>query len=405
MINGSIIKEAKSKTGLKKAKLGFIGTGGFISARHLLTARDSRFSEIRAIADLNTATLQKHKSNMEIGYATTNYKEILGDPEIDIVVIGTKQDLHARMIVESLDAGKWVFCEKPMAETKQEIKEVLLAEERNAGKLAIGFNRRFAPACIETKKLMPGIRKPWFINYRLMYPNPEKQGENSFYATQERILYEGCHILDLVCWLLDASPNRVYMTGDPLLNNCCILEYPDGSQVSFMCGSMGTFCLWKEYMEVFSYYHAITVSDFVDMRVRGFKGQFDRVFPPHRNEQGTLVTKYGFDFYETYKLKEVFNHQERYKQNYGMTIEQVQRPTIQQYDIATFDNPNSENPSFDPDKGWTDSFSHFVKCFLNDEEPKNADGKSGALATGIALALLKSLETGMPIDFDPVRPQ
>ena len=76
-----------------------------------------------------------------------------------------------------------------------------------------------------------------------MYPNPTKRGEKDFYSTHERILYEGSHILDLVCWLLDAEPQRVFMTGDRLVNNCCILDFAEGSQVSFMCGSMGSYLL------------------------------------------------------------------------------------------------------------------------------------------------------------------
>ena len=61
---------------------------------------------------------------------------------------------------------------------------------------------------------MRDVPRPWFVNYRLMYPNPSKQSETSFYRDQPRILYEGCHVLDLVCWLLGGPPERVFMTGD-----------------------------------------------------------------------------------------------------------------------------------------------------------------------------------------------
>ena len=135
---------------MKKVQVGFIGAGNFVSAHHLLTVRDSKIMDIRAIADLDEERLKKHSSNMEVGYTTTDYKKVLEDPEIDMVVVGTKQNLHARFIVESLDAGKWVLCEKPMAETEEETQAVLDAEERNPGKLAIGFNRRFSPAYART---------------------------------------------------------------------------------------------------------------------------------------------------------------------------------------------------------------------------------------------------------------
>ena len=101
---------------MRKAQIGFIGAGRFISCNHLLTARDSKIMDIAAIADLNEELLATHAKNMTVGYTTTDYTRLLNDPNIDIIVIGTKQDTHAKLIVESLDAGKWVFCEKPMAE-------------------------------------------------------------------------------------------------------------------------------------------------------------------------------------------------------------------------------------------------------------------------------------------------
>ncbi len=383
---------------MRVARVGFIGAGAFISAHHLLTVRDSDIMEIRCISDINTETLKKHASKMEIGYTTTDYTKVLNDPAVDIVIIGTKQDQHAKLIIESLNAGKWVFCEKPMAETEEEADLVLDAERSNPGKLSIGFNRRFAPAYAETKRLMCGIKRPWFVNYRLMYPNPSKQAKSSFYSQQARILYEGSHILDLVCWLLDAAPKRVFMTGDPLVNNCCILDYADGSQVSFMCGSMGSYCHWKEYMEVFGYYNAITVSDFVDMRVRGFAGEYDRLYPSYLNEHTEEILKFGFDFYETYKVSQMISGKDALKQNYGMEIEEVRRPLPHNFDVNQYSHVNTDAYDFIPDKGWVQSLEHFAECFLNGTDPRNADGKAGALSTKIALDLLRSLETGNPVE-------
>lgn len=384
---------------MKKVQVGFIGAGGFISANHLLTARDSEIMDICAIADIDEERLKSHAARMNIGYTTTDYTKLLADPNVDIAVIGTKQDMHARLIVESLDAGKWVFCEKPMAETPEETKAVLAAERRNPGRLAIGFNRRFAPACVRTKELMQQVEKPWYVNYRLMYPNPEKHDPGNFYATHERILYEGCHILDLVCWLLDDEPSRAFMSGDRYLNNCSILQFPGGSQVSFMCGSMGSCCLWKEYMEVFGFYAAITVSEFTDMRVRGFKGEYDQVFGPHLGEHAEEVMEYGFDFFENYKVAELFKKPEVWSDIPKMAVERVQRPTPYQFDVSKYSQVNPDLWSFIPDKGTVQSFEHFARCFQADKKPLNADGMAGALSTRVALALLESLDTGQAVDF------
>jgi len=385
----------KTRNEKKCARVAFIGVGAFISTHHLLTVRDCPYTEIAAIADLDKSRLQSHAAKMSVGYITSDYHKILDDPAIDIVIIGTKQNLHAKMIVECLNVGKWVLCEKPMAETIDETKMVLAAEKQSTGRLAIGFNRRFAPAYQETLRLMQNVKKPWYINYRLMFPSPQKNATNSFYSKHERILYEGCHILDLISWMFGSGPERVFMSGDRFLNNTCILEYPEGSRVSLICGSMGSYAHWKEYMEIFGSYTSITVSDFIDMRVRGFKGEYDRLYGAYRQEHNDDLFTYGFDFYESYKMKKILEQEDEWKP-FGMVLEDVRRPTPYQFDPKTFTDLNPDSWNFVGDKGWEGSVQHFARSFLDGTVPRNADGAAGALSTQIALTLLKSLETGLP---------
>jgi predicted dehydrogenase len=386
---------------VRLARLGFIGAGSFITAHHLATARDSASMAVRGIADLNESIFPTLTAAFAPHYCTTDYRKILADRDVDIVVIGTKDDLHARLIVESLDAGKWVFCEKPMAESQNEADAVLAAEARNPGKLAVGFNRRFSPACIDAKRLMQRTPRPWYINYRLMAPNPDKRKDGNFYAERERILYEGTHILDLVCWLLDARPTQVFMSGDRYMNSCSILEFSDGSRVSFMCGSMGSHCLWKEYMECFSRYCSITISEFTDMRVRGLKGEFDRIYPPQFDECKEEIMKYGFDFFETYKVDQFWKDPtaQKWWQEHGLVLERVRRPTEPLFDLSPYRPCTVNGLYFGPDKGWVGSLEHFARCFIEGSDPHNADAHAGAQSTALALALLKSLEEGRPIGF------
>ena len=95
---------------MQKINIGFIGAGAFISATHLKTAGETDFINIAAIADLNEDLLAAHRKKYNIGYTTTDYKKLLADENIPLVVIGTRQDTHAALIVEALDAGKWVWC-------------------------------------------------------------------------------------------------------------------------------------------------------------------------------------------------------------------------------------------------------------------------------------------------------
>lgn len=372
------------------ARVGFLGVGEFISYQHLPNVSLSAVGKVHAICDLDERRLGAHAARYRPAYTTRDSARLLADPEVDVVIIGTKQDLHARFIVEALDAGKWVMCEKPMAETPEETRRVIEAERRAKGRLAIGFNRRFAPAYARAKRLLATQKPPVYINYRLMFPSPQK--DVGFYAEKARILYEGTHIFDLVCWLLDAAPERVYMTGDLTRNNVCVLDFPNGSRVSFICGSMGSYCLWKESMEIFTPYAAITVSEFVDMRVRGFPGEFDAFYAPHLGQYAEEVRRHGLDFYEVRKCQEMEAEVRALK----MPWEQAVRPGR---DFGPLPAPMNGPSLLAPDKGWKPSVEHFLRCFLEGTPPRNADARAGALSTDVALCALDSLAKGIPLPF------
>jgi predicted dehydrogenase len=392
---------------MKKARIAFIGAGKFIARYHFKTAAENPdTAEIRAIAEIDSQRAEYMASKAPVGYVTSDYKEVLADKDVDIVVVGTKQELHARLTVEALNAGKWVFCEKPMAETEEECQAVLEAEKNNPGMLAVGFNRRFAPSIQKMRELMQNAPKPWFINYRLMSPSPAKHSGEDYYSDKPHMLYEGCHIIDLVCWLIGSDPAKLYMTGD-MHSNSAVLSFPDGSQVQFMCGSTGSWCMDKEYMELFSNYHAITISDFVDMRIRGFEGEFDRIYPLLKNyPYNSGVVEHGFDFYEeligklAYEMEDEVYSRHMYRDKYGMIIERVKRPALGDVlprQVNLFDEDIRGIPN---DKGWKTSFKHFIECYVRGEKPQNADGRAGAVSSDIALALLDSMEKGQAVEFN-----
>ncbi len=378
---------------MNKARTAFIGAGGFISAHHLHTAGRSEIMTVHAVCDLDKERLAQHQANYHPRYVTQDHRRVLDDPDVDIVIIGTKQDLHAQLIVEALDADKWVLCEKPMAETEEETRAVMAAEARSRGRLAIGFNRRFAPAYRRAKRLAHTQAAPFFINYRMMWPTPRGYGKG-YYNDKYHMLYEGTHILDLICWLLESEPTRVYMTGDPFKNNVLVLDFPGGSRACFMLGAVGSYLLWKEYMEIFCTTKAITVSDFVDMRVRGFPGEFDEVFPGHLGEQADGICVHGFDFYEVCRSYDV----EQTVKEWDMGFERVRRPG-RDFGPNPYRRETDYSSALTPDKGWVESVEHFARCFLEGAPPDNADGRAGALTTQLALRAVESLKLGQALEF------
>ena len=80
---------------------------------------------------------------MGVEYVTRDYREILSDPEIDAVLICSSTDTHSSISIEAIEAGKHVFCEKPVDHDIARIKQVIAALEKHPVKYQVGFNRRF----------------------------------------------------------------------------------------------------------------------------------------------------------------------------------------------------------------------------------------------------------------------
>jgi myo-inositol 2-dehydrogenase / D-chiro-inositol 1-dehydrogenase len=125
--------------------IGIIGVGriGKVHAESLVTRVMG--VKVLAIADVALNAAQETAVRLNVPTATADYRQLLENPDIHAVIICSATDTHAQMIVESAEAGKHIFCEKPIAFDLNKIDSALQAAEKAGVKLQIGFNRRFDP--------------------------------------------------------------------------------------------------------------------------------------------------------------------------------------------------------------------------------------------------------------------
>ena len=112
--------------------IGIIGAGGIVR-RHAVAYRClPELARLVAVADVDKdrANAAKHEHGFAEIY--TDYRELLGRDNIDVVSICTPPHLHSRMVIDALDAGKHVLCEKPIARTLEEADQEIAAAERQA---------------------------------------------------------------------------------------------------------------------------------------------------------------------------------------------------------------------------------------------------------------------------------
>ncbi|TDT56493.1 inositol 2-dehydrogenase [Fonticella tunisiensis] len=127
----------------RKIKVGIIGAGriGKLHAENIVN--NFKNVEIKAIADVFADKIKDWANSIGIENVYSNHREILNDPEIEAVLICSSTNTHAQFTIEAANAGKHIFCEKPIDFDVNKIKEALSAVEKAGVKFQIGFNRRF----------------------------------------------------------------------------------------------------------------------------------------------------------------------------------------------------------------------------------------------------------------------
>ena len=127
----------------KKLHFGIIGAGriGRVHAETLAFRLPQ--AKIVTIADVNREAAESLASHCGIPNVAASAEEVIGDPAIDAVLICSSTDTHADLNVSAAEAGKHIFCEKPIAHSLEEIDRSLAAVKKARVQLQVGFNRRF----------------------------------------------------------------------------------------------------------------------------------------------------------------------------------------------------------------------------------------------------------------------
>jgi predicted dehydrogenase len=199
---------------------------------------------LRAIYSASGARGKSYALRFGAAYCCSDYQEILDDPEIDVVLIASRNQHHAEQTLQALGAGKHVFVEKPMALTEDECREICRAVERTGRQVTVGFNRRFAPFYVEIKKHLSRRTGPAVINCRINSPGISGDYWMADPATGGAILGEACHFVDLMYWLVEAEPVNVSAYSLPTGKKEPVGENNIVASFRFADGSIGnlTYC-------------------------------------------------------------------------------------------------------------------------------------------------------------------
>ncbi|NMB50174.1 MAG: Gfo/Idh/MocA family oxidoreductase, partial [Bacteroidales bacterium] len=221
----------------EKARIGLIGTGSR-GQYHIHNLLNIPHAEIVALCDNYPPNLKAASELCPSAKTYTDYKKLLESKEIDGVVIATPLNWHAPMVLDSLDAGKHVFCEKAMALTMDECKAVYDAYQKTDKVLYFCMQRMFDEKYIQGIRMIHsgtigevvGARCYWFRNHdwRRPVPSPELERKINWRLYKESsggLMTElGSHQLEVSNWATGLVPESVIGMGD-------IVFWKDGREV------------------------------------------------------------------------------------------------------------------------------------------------------------------------------
>jgi predicted dehydrogenase len=187
-----------------------------------------------------------------------------------VVAVLTRHNLHARLTLNALKAGKAVYCEKPLAITLDELtglEDYLRTSQSPV--LMVGFNRRFAPLAVGMKRFFTNRVEPAAIHYRVNagFLPPSHWTQDSLQGGG-RIIGEACHFIDFMTYLVGEPPVQVFGQALPdngrYHNDNVILNFtfPDGSVGTVSYLANGDKSYPKEQVEMFAGGYVAVLNDF-----------------------------------------------------------------------------------------------------------------------------------------------
>ena len=328
-------------------RLGIIGAGRIGKVHCESIGRYVKDAVVACVADpFMNAETEKTVKALGAEKVTKDYREILADKSIDAVLICSSTDTHAKISIEAIEAGKHVFCEKPVDHDVDKILEVKAALAKSNVKYQVGFNRRF---------------------------------DHNFEAVRDAIASGKIGHLDVlkICSRDPGAPPVEYIkvSGGIFLD----MTIHDFDMVRFLSGD-----------EVESVYAVGGVT--VDKAI-GEAGDIDTAIITMKLKGGTLAVidncrraTYGYD-----KRAEAFG---------ALGQVAIANDCKSSAVISDANGVTAEKPLYffleRYMQAYVKEITEFVDCIVNDK-PVSVGIEDGLQAVAIGIAAKKSLETGMPV--------
>ncbi len=261
---------ASSPSSTTACRAALVGAGAF-GRGVLWPALASAGLEPRRVVTATGPSALETARKLGFSASGTSIDEALADPDVDVVVVATPHDSHAALAARALRANKHVFVEKPLSVDERGLDAVLDALVGAKGILTVGFNRRFSPAARRARAFLEPAFGPAVVTYRVNAgPAPDAGWLSDASRSGGRLVGEGCHMIDLACFLTGERPERVAAAGTRSAAGegsaeddvALTIAMSNGSLVSFVYHAIGDSAAPKERIEIVRGDRFVVIDDF-----------------------------------------------------------------------------------------------------------------------------------------------
>jgi polar amino acid transport system substrate-binding protein len=270
-LEGRIALSGKSTTPgpAKNVGVGLIGAGDYAKAM-LLPHFKSAGAKFQAIATASGVTARSVGEQYGFRFCVSEVDQVINDDEVNLIVIATRHGFHADLSRQALEAGKYVFVEKPVALNDEELERLAGASGADS-RLMVGFNRRFSPLAGRAREFFGDRQSPLSISYRINAGRiPSHHWINDPREGGGRIIGEVCHFIDFIHFITGSLTRRVFAESVGGANSqssdddsvFITLRLADGSNASIAYLAEGDSSLPKERIEIFGGGKSFVIEDF-----------------------------------------------------------------------------------------------------------------------------------------------
>ena len=305
-------KNVKKRADLQ-IMLGLIGSGNFAQSIVLPALKNTG---VELVTLVNTSTINLITTARKFGFANmaSDPKEIFENENIGTIIITTRHNSHADLVIKGLQAKKHVFVEKPLAISESELMAIREAYAAATTRLMVGFNRRFSSHAEHIHSAVQKSSTPLVMNYIInagkiemehWIQNPEIGGG--------RIIGEVCHFVDFMQYISKSNPISVWASGIKTDNKDfsnhdsvqIVLNFENGSIGNITYHAVGDTTLPKEYFELAGGGYTIKMYDFRKSEItfsgktkthrtktqdKGFEKEFRLFFDSIINQKQNIIS-------------------------------------------------------------------------------------------------------------------